>query len=177
MYFFLIAGAGALRDKLQSRIAAAGLTQHVKLLGFVSDADLPWAYRAADLSRLSRPNLWKVSALSHSSQWLPVLPVLVTPVGGLPEAVSGLNKNLILSGTSASHIAEGLIAALDGKIDPPTEEQCRNYVRANFRLERHRSAGSKCLSPRKPFRCPRLKSIREAGGSPDSETPNGVEDT
>ena len=128
---FLIAGAGALRDKLQSRIAAAGLTQHVKLLGFVSDADLPWAYRAADLSIVPTQSLEGFGLITLESMAAGT-PVLVTPVGGLPEAVSGLNKELILSGISASHIAQGLIAALDGKIDLPTEEQCRNYVRANF---------------------------------------------
>lgn len=59
-------------------------------------------------------------------------PVLVTPVGGLPEAVSGLSPELVLRGTGADAIAEGLDGALSGTLKLPDAEACRRYARENF---------------------------------------------
>jgi len=46
----MIAGRGVLQAQLAAQIETAGLGEHVKLLGFVSDDDLPFLYRAADIS-------------------------------------------------------------------------------------------------------------------------------
>ncbi len=59
-------------------------------------------------------------------------PVLVTPVGGLPEAVAGLSRDLVLPATGAAAIAEGLGAALDGSLKLPDADACRAYARDNF---------------------------------------------
>jgi glycosyltransferase involved in cell wall biosynthesis len=59
-------------------------------------------------------------------------PVLVTPVGGLPEAVAGLSQDLVLPSTGADAIADGLSKALDGAIRLPDSDACRAYARANF---------------------------------------------
>ena len=58
--------------------------------------------------------------------------VLVTPVGGLPEAVAPLSANLVLPSTGVDAIADGLIGALDGSLKLPTEQECRIYARENF---------------------------------------------
>ena len=42
-------------------------------------------------------------------------PVLVTPVGGLPEAVAGLSQDLVLPSTGANAIADGIDGALSGR--------------------------------------------------------------
>ncbi|MBA3672821.1 MAG: glycosyltransferase family 4 protein, partial [Gemmatimonadaceae bacterium] len=46
----LIAGKGYLRAELEAHITSLGLEDTVRLLGFFPDADLPTAYRAADLT-------------------------------------------------------------------------------------------------------------------------------
>ncbi|HWJ21585.1 MAG TPA: asparagine synthase (glutamine-hydrolyzing), partial [Gemmatimonadaceae bacterium] len=46
----LIAGGGRLRAELEARVRDAGLAEHVRLLGFLPDAQLPLAYRAADVT-------------------------------------------------------------------------------------------------------------------------------
>jgi glycosyltransferase involved in cell wall biosynthesis len=46
----MIAGRGVLHAQLAAQIESAGLAAHVKLLGFVSDDDLPYLYRAATIS-------------------------------------------------------------------------------------------------------------------------------
>ena len=127
----LIAGKGRLQDELQTRINEAGLDDNVKLLGFVPDQHLAALYRAATISvvptvALEGFGLITVESLASGT------PVLVTPVGGLPEAVAGLSPNLVLRATGAEAIAEGLGAALDGSLKLPDAQACRDYARANF---------------------------------------------
>jgi len=127
----LIAGRGRLAEELQQRIDAAGLAENVKLLGFVPDAHLPSLYRAANLSvvptvALEGFGLITVESLAAGT------PVLVTPVGGLPEAVAGLSRDLVLPSTGADAIAEGVDAALSGRVKLPSAEECRDYARSHF---------------------------------------------
>ena len=127
----LIAGKGRLQEELQTRITEAGLDDNVKLLGFVPDQHLAALYRAATISvvptvALEGFGLITVESLASGT------PVLVTPVGGLPEAVAGLSPNLVLRATGAEAIAEGLGAALDGALKLPDAQACRDYARANF---------------------------------------------
>ncbi|HEY1610630.1 MAG TPA: glycosyltransferase family 4 protein [Paraburkholderia sp.] len=127
----LIAGRGRLAQELQQRIDDADLADNVKLLGFVPDAHLPSLYRAANLSvvptvALEGFGLITVESLAAGT------PVLVTPVGGLPEAVAGLSPDLVLPSTGAGAIAEGLGAALSGRMKLPSAEACRDYARNHF---------------------------------------------
>jgi glycosyltransferase involved in cell wall biosynthesis len=127
----LIAGRGRLAEELQKRIDDADLADNVKLLGFVPDAHLPSLYRAANLSvvptvALEGFGLITVESLAAGT------PVLVTPVGGLPEAVAGLSPDLVLPSTGTDAIAEGIDAALSGRMKLPTAEECRNYARDHF---------------------------------------------
>jgi glycosyltransferase involved in cell wall biosynthesis len=59
-------------------------------------------------------------------------PVLVTPVGGLPEVVSDLAPELVLPGTGPPALAEGLLAALSGRLPLPSAKACQDYVRGRF---------------------------------------------
>lgn len=127
----LIAGKGRLEGELQRRIDEAGLSDNVKLLGFVPDAHLAALYRAATISvvptvALEGFGLITVESLASGT------PVLVTPVGGLPEAVAGLSQDLVLPSTGASAIADGLAAALRGALRLPDAEACYAYARENF---------------------------------------------
>lgn len=127
----LIAGKGKLAGELQARIEAAGLSDNVKLLGFVPDHHLAALYRAASVSvvptvALEGFGLITVESLASGT------PVLVTPVGGLPEAVAGLSGDLVLPATGAQAIAEGLGAALSGAIALPDEAACKRYARDHF---------------------------------------------
>jgi len=61
-------------------------------------------------------------------------PVLVTPVGGLPEAVTALSPELVLPGTGAQALADGIGAALRGQLRLPDADACRDYARTHFDL-------------------------------------------
>jgi glycosyltransferase involved in cell wall biosynthesis len=128
---FLIAGSEGSQSALRVKIAEAQLSGCAEVLGFVPDDDLALVYRAADLSivpsqKLEGFGLVTIESLAAGT------PVLVTPVDGLPEAVGGLSKRLVLGGSSASHLAAGLIDALRGTTPLPGQRECHDYVRNNF---------------------------------------------
>ena len=127
----LIAGTGPLEDALRAQIAGCGLENHVRLLGFVPEADLPLTYRAADLSvvptvALEGFGLITVESLAAGT------PVLVTPHGGLPEVVSDLDPDLVLPGDTPEILAGGLTDVLLGIRSLPHSATCRRYVRERF---------------------------------------------
>ncbi len=128
---FHLAGTGPMREELEARIAAADLKEHVQLLGFVAEANLPLAYRAADVSVVPSRSLEGFGLITLESLAAGT-PVLVTPVGGLPEAVSRLSNRLVLEGSSADDLAEGIASALKNPANFPKAEQCRRYVKENF---------------------------------------------
>ena len=127
----VIAGKGPLSAALTARIEQRGLTRHVRLAGFVADEALPLWYRAADLSvvpsrALEGFGLTTIESLAAGT------PVLVTPVGGLPEAVSPLSEALVLDAIGCEALGHGLADAVLGRRVLPDEDACRDYARSNF---------------------------------------------
>ncbi|WP_429273077.1 glycosyltransferase family 4 protein [Paraburkholderia sp. EB58] len=128
-----IAGKGPLTAALQARIEHRGLSQYVHLAGFVADEALPLWYRAADMSvvpttALEGFGLTTIESLAAGT------PVLVTPVGGLPEAVAPLSQALVLEACGFRALGSGLTDALLGKRILPDETACCEYVRSHFDL-------------------------------------------
>lgn len=123
-----IAGKGPLSPGLEHMIERESLQGSVELLGFVPDKDLPYLYRAADLSVVPSQSLEGFGLIILESLAAGT-PAFVTPVGGMPEAVYGLDPNLILESTAVESIADGLIRGLNGGLDLPSSEACQDYVR------------------------------------------------
>ena len=127
----LIAGRGPLEAELQARIAALGLANHVRLLGFLSDAKLPAAYRAADLSVVPTTSLEGFGLVTAESLAAGT-PCVVTPVGGLTDVVSPLAPQLVSASPSAADIADVLARALRREIALPSATHCASYARERF---------------------------------------------
>ena len=126
-----IAGKGALAQTLQARITELDLTNHVRLLGYVPDEQLPLAYRAANFS--------VVPTISFEGFGLIVIeslaagtPVLGTPVGGIPEILQPFCPDLLFEDTSVDKLAQGIIEVLSGKRQLPSSEACQAYARDNY---------------------------------------------
>lgn len=127
----LIAGWGPLARALQAQIDALGLQQHVRLLGFVPDDQLPLAYRAADVTVVPTVALEGFGLITLESLAAGT-PVLVTPVGGLPEAVQGLSDALVLEDITPKALARGLVEGLTAQRPLPSAQACQAYVRTHF---------------------------------------------
>ena len=127
----LIGGRGPMAAELKSRIEVKGLEKNVRLLGFVPDDKLALLYRAADFSvvptiALEGFGLITLELLAAGT------PVLVTPVGGLPDAVSALSADLVFASTAPEDIAQGVIEALCGRRRLPSRDECQAYISENF---------------------------------------------
>ena len=126
----LVAGSGPLAAALAARVAERGLGNHVRFLGYVADEKLPALYRACDLTvvpsvALEGFGLTTIESLASGT------PVLVTPVGGLPETVEGLDPDLVLASESVDVIAGTIVKALRRPETLPSPSACREHARRN----------------------------------------------
>jgi len=130
-FVLYIGGSGPLDSELQQRIREAALGHRIRLLGRLSDEELPFAYRAADLTivpsqALEGFGLTVVESLACGT------PVCATPVGGLPEILRPFAPQCILSDTSVAAIAEMLGTVLREPSILPSPEDCRAYAVESF---------------------------------------------
>jgi glycosyltransferase involved in cell wall biosynthesis len=119
----LIAGTGHAAGALKAQATALGLDEAVRFLGFVPDNALPAAYAGADVTimpsvALEGFGLTLVESLASGT------PAIGTPVGGIPEALSGL-PSLLTTSASADAIASALDAALRNPGGLPNRTECR----------------------------------------------------
>lgn len=126
-----IGGKGSLREQLEAKISALHLKNHVRLLGFIPEENLPLVYRAADLNIVPTRSL-EGFGLVAAEALAAGTPSLVSPVGGLPEVVSALSPLLVLPSFEPVEIARKIVTVFSGEISLPTSEQCRAYAIQQF---------------------------------------------
>lgn len=126
-----IAGKGALQNQLLQQIQELELTDHVKLLGYLPDEQLPIAYQAADLMVMPSQSL-EGFGLTLVESLACGTPVLCTPIGGMPEVVAPLNPDLVTTSADATAIAERLIQWLSGEVELPSRSACQTYACERF---------------------------------------------
>ena len=127
----IIAGRGPLLEPLRQLAQALGLDNHVRFTGYLPDEDLPAANRAADLAvvpteSLEGFGLITLEALASGT------PVLVTPVGGLPEVVRPFAPELVFADGEPATLASHLTEALSQPAWLPSPEACATYARDGF---------------------------------------------
>jgi glycosyltransferase involved in cell wall biosynthesis len=127
----MLAGTGPLVPELRGRIVGLGLEDHVRQLGRLPDEALPLAYRGANLSIVPTQALEGFGMITLESL-ASGTPVLVTPVGGLPEVLAPFAPECILAGTSTEAMRDALTDFLKGTQPLPRSEACREYAVTNF---------------------------------------------
>ncbi|MNW31192.1 Mannosylfructose-phosphate synthase [compost metagenome] len=134
-HILLIGGRGHLQEELEARIVEYGLQEQVRLLGYVSDEELPLYHQASDLfvvptQALEGFGLITVEAMASG------LPVMATPVGGNREILSRFRPELLFAGTDSGEIQDGLLRALTQREKWPNAEVCRAHVLQHYTWER-----------------------------------------
>jgi len=117
-----------------------GVAPSVRFTGRVGDTELRDWYRAADVSivpslALEGFGLVVLEALACGT------PVIVTDVGGLPEAVSGLDRGCVVPAADHAALALRLSTAQDRTAPLPDAERCREHAERftwDAAVERHR---------------------------------------
>ena len=135
----VIVGTGTAQADLHNQVAAAGLSNHVTLVGRVDDATLSRWYARAELTVVPSVALEGFGLIALESLAVG-RPAVVTDCGGLPDAVRGLDPTLIVAADNADALAARLISALDGAV--PTPRQCRTHAESfswTAAAQRHQS--------------------------------------
>lgn len=132
----LVGGDGPLRAELEALVAARGLGEHVRFLGFVDEAALPHYLAAADAFVLPTRDLEgfglvTVEALACGT------PVLGTPVGATPEILRPLDPGLVFADATPAAIADGVqrffaAAQADADATEALRRACRRHVEAHY---------------------------------------------
>jgi glycosyltransferase involved in cell wall biosynthesis len=127
----LIGGKGPLAPNLEDQIRELQLSDYVRLLGYISETDLPIAYRAANFSVVPSIDL-EGFGLIVTESLAAGTPVLGTPIGGIPEILQPFSSDLLLEGYTSSYLAQGIIEALSGQRHLPSSEACKTYARQHY---------------------------------------------
>ncbi len=112
-YDFLIIGGDYWRDpEIDETIKKYHLEKRVKLLGFVSDIELPKFYRGA--ISLIIPSLWEGFCLPAAEAMASGCPVICSGVGALPEIIS--KAGITVSPTEEKELSEAMSIISANKI-------------------------------------------------------------
>jgi glycosyltransferase involved in cell wall biosynthesis len=123
----LVVGDGPEARALRQRSEELGVGRLVRFLGRIDEPTLLACYHAADLCVLP--------SLALEGFGLVVLeglatgtPVIATDVGGLPEALGGLDRGLVVPPGDAGALAARIAAARDGDAPLPSPARCREHA-------------------------------------------------
>jgi glycosyltransferase involved in cell wall biosynthesis len=138
----LMAGKGYLRPVLEASIEQHGLQENVRLLGMVSESDLPIYLASANMFVLPTENL-EGFGLATIEALAVGIPVIGTPIGATPEILKPIDPNLLTADTTPAKLAERLLYWLDrqdqlddlGKRCRQFAEQYYSSTRVAERLE------------------------------------------
>ena len=122
-----IAGNGSLGGALARRVRDLGIERNVTFVGKVDDRRLALLYRSADFSVVPS-EAWEGFGLVCLESFAAGTPAMVTPVGGLPEAVSPLEPALVFANAQTDGIAVGMTEALLGTRRLPPSAACLEYA-------------------------------------------------
>ena len=121
-YVVLIGGEGPLRTGLEAQIRESGLQDKVKLLGFISDCDLPSVFHACDVFCLSSIQKTEAFGIAQIEAMSCGKPVVATNIPG--SGTSWVNEH----GVSGLNADPGDADALAGAIRAVTKD-AETYAR------------------------------------------------
>lgn len=122
----LIAGEGTQKDYLANLINRLDLNKNIKFIGYVPQKTLPTVYKASDFTVV--PSIdYEGFGISVIESLASGSPVLVTPIGGLPEIITPFSKDLVLENIRVSSLISKLNDILEDKIILPSSKDCINY--------------------------------------------------
>jgi glycosyltransferase involved in cell wall biosynthesis len=130
-FFTVIGGTGSQLKALTQLRNRLGLQSSVSFMGHISDEDLPMTYQACDASIIptSRLECFGIIALEAMACGKPVL---VTPVGALPEVVGRFEPRWIASSSTSTGLAEIIRLYLDSTLPLHEPDSIAKFIENNF---------------------------------------------
>lgn len=129
--YLVIVGGGELYGSLRQEIEVRGIGEWVRLVGKVSDEQLPLYYQTADLSVVPSLALEGFGLVTVESMACGT-PVAGTPVGGTKEILAGHASQMLFEGSAQSDVEAGLARILSHPELWPDRHQTRQHVVENY---------------------------------------------
>lgn len=126
-----LAGKGPEAPQLEALIRELKLERHVKLLGFVPEADLPSLYGAADCTLMPSLDL-EGFGLATVESLACGTPVMGTRSGATPELLEPLDPRLLFEPDDLAGLTYKLEQVLQQPELLPGREKCRRYAEERF---------------------------------------------
>ncbi len=131
---FLICGTGPQEAKLREVIEQRELSQHIKLLGWLSQEQLIEIYHQAHLflhpSEVTKDSDQEGIPNSMLEAMATGLPVVATQHGGIPEAVTHAHDGLLVPEKDPGALADAVLSLLH---DPALLAECSRHAAASVR--------------------------------------------
>ena len=134
----ILTGSGVAEEKLKQQVKDLGIADQVIFTGYVSENRLAEYYRCSDLFVMPSKEL-EGFGLSTVEAMASGLPVIGTDIGGIPEILSKISKDLIIPECSVDAIAgkmEEFLSKTDAGLDALHEKSIA-CAKANFTWEKH----------------------------------------
>ncbi len=122
---FIVIGKGELGHKLQKQARDLGVGDRVKFLGLVSNTDLPKYLSISDI--FIRPSRSEGFGVSFIEAMAAGLPVIATPVGGIPDFIDDKETGVFCSPDHPQSIVQAVTLFLS---DPALREKIIKQARA-----------------------------------------------
>lgn len=126
-----LAGKGPDAPHLEALIRELNLEQHVRLLGFVPEAELASLYGAADCTLMPSLDL-EGFGLATVESLACGTPVLGTRSGATPELLEPLDPQLLFEPGDVAALSHRLEKVLQQPAALPAREKCRRYAEERF---------------------------------------------
>lgn len=126
-----IAGRGPQEAALRGQIAARGLAERARLLGFVEEEKLPRLYQAADFTVMPSLEL-EGFGLATAESLACGTPVLGSRAAATPELLEPLDRRLLFEAASVDALTAKLAEAAAGTAAFPDRARCRSYAEGRF---------------------------------------------
>lgn len=123
--FLTIVGTGTEEQNLRTLAHELSLNGSMSFTGRASDQRLAQLYAGASITVVPSLELEGFGLIALESLAAGRAPI-VTDVGGLPDAVRGLDASLILKRGNMEALADRILSALDGKV--PSPSACRQHA-------------------------------------------------
>jgi len=130
---FLILGEGALENRIRSYVRTNGLDGQVKLAGWIPHGELPGYLHRMKLLALPSYNEGLPNVMLESMAC--GTPVIVTPVGSIPDVVVDGENGFLIDDNSSTALAERITEALQRPQLQRIAVNARKLVETEFRYE------------------------------------------
>lgn len=131
----LIAGRGRLEPALKDLAGTLGLGASVRFWGYARDEDLPDLYNAADLFVVPTQALEGFGLVIPEALAANV-PVVATPVGGIPEVLGELGPELLSRDCTPEALADQIERVLRGSGRAARGDRYRRFVLEHYSWRR-----------------------------------------